>query len=166
MNQTSSITGSVTLDHRLRQLAEQLFDQANHALRELDVDAELDHRWEPVYRALLENGPSTQEELGTAVAMDQPTLLHILRPMSEAGLVEVNRNRLEGNVRQLQLTQRAIDMAETLIPFWDRLCDVQRQLFRAAQCEVTTILDRVERGLAGESLKERLAREQAGVSSA
>ena len=166
MDSTSGIIGSVSLDHRLRQLAELLSDQANLALRSLDVDADFDHRWEPVFRALSHNGPTTQDALAILVSMDHPALLHILRPMTEAGLVEVNRNRLEGHVRQLQLTRKAETMADTLIAFWDRLGEVQRQLFRTAQCEITTILERVEQALAGDSLKDRLEREQADVSTA
>ena len=156
MDHTSTTTGSLTLDHRLRRLADTLHDQANATMRELGLD--FDHGWTPVYRALHENGPATLDELATFLDWDHPTLLHITRPMSEAGLLQVNRNRLEGHTRQWELTDKAVAMAADLQAFWSQLDETQQHLFRAAQCEIKSLLERVERGLVGEPVRERILR--------
>ncbi|MDJ0837502.1 MAG: MarR family winged helix-turn-helix transcriptional regulator [Acidobacteriota bacterium] len=142
------------IDQRIMRLGDKLHQHADHVFRELGL--EFHSRWSPVFRLLKEQGPCTLAELAETLGHNHPEILHITRPMSEAGLIEIHKDRLEGNTRMMKLTHKARTMVPLLTRVWERLDEVYVGLFRNAQCEITSVLDRVEGAMNHAGISKRV----------
>ena len=146
--------GALAIEQRILKLGDTLHHQANAVFRELGL--EFDSRWSSVFRLLHKEGPCTSSDLADALGHNHHEILHITRPMIEIGLIEVHKDRLEGNTRLMKLSVKALSLLPELSQVWERLDMVYVNLFRSAQCEITSVLDRVERAMGNANISERV----------
>lgn len=145
---------SLAVATRMQRLAESMLDQMDDVYREIGLNFQ--SRWMPIYQILLDERALTISDLAAHLEMTHAELLHFTRPMSEAGLLEIHKDRLEGNLRMFKLTPRALEIKVHLEQVQVRFEEAEIGLFRAAQCEIGQILDRIERAVAGGDLTSRI----------
>ena len=145
---------TLAIDQRLMKLGDALHQHADSVFRELGL--EFESRWSPIFRLLHRNGPCSLADMAEALGQNHPEILHTTRPMTEAGLIIIHKDRLEGNTRLMKLSQKAQNMLPLLSQVWARLDEVYVNLFRTAQCEITSVLDRVERAMGNAAISQRV----------
>ena len=152
---------------RLKRIADILLDEMDTVLRDLGIGFE--SRWRPIYQLLTEKGPLTIAEIADSLQQSHPSILHITRPMGEAGLIEIHRDRLEGNRRVMKLTYKAESIREQLEEIWERMDEAQASAFRGGQTDIQPFLERLENHLINGNFARRILESvqlQAEASSA
>jgi len=157
--------GGLGLELRFKRLTKALREEADRVYRHYGFDFQ--EKWCPVFLLLRKQGPLAITEISRKLGSSHASVLKITRPMNEAGLLVIHKDRLDGRKRLLKLTLKAEKLAPQLEELCQRLNDAQLALFRVAQCDVMPILDRVEAALEREDLSQRaIAGPESSVSSA
>ena len=142
--------GPIVLDHRFRRMTEALLRTAEeiYEARRLPFRG----RWASTYQLLHSEGPLAVGQIADRLRLTHPGVIGISDEMIAADVVAAVRDPADARRRMLDLTPRGKRMSAELFAIWKELGEAQRRRFAAAGCDIMTVMEHVEDGMAERSL--------------
>ncbi|WP_422359454.1 bifunctional helix-turn-helix transcriptional regulator/GNAT family N-acetyltransferase [Reichenbachiella sp.] len=124
--------GVMALGSRLRALSETVTKDAQHIYTMYGV--ELKPKWFPVFYVLSQqNREKTITSIAKEIGHSHPSVIKIVREMSQAGLVLERKDKLDGRINNILLTKKGIKTSKKI---QDQYVDVENAIERTL--ELTT----------------------------
>lgn len=146
--------GSLTLPSRLKRLGERLAQEVATSYREHGFPFE--SRWFPVFHQLGAGGPSTATELASRIGCTHTAVILFGNEMLRAGLVQVGPAAPDRRKRVLELSAEGRALFRRLLHLWGDFRKATDQMLAEAGGDLAGALDRMERALDRQPLRERL----------
>jgi DNA-binding MarR family transcriptional regulator len=147
---------------RLRRLSERLDREVQDIYREAGEGFE--PRWFAVVAALRE-GPATVGELAGRIGVTHAAISQVRGALAERGLVRALTDPDDQRRQHLELTDRGRETARRLEPLWAAIRAATRELLAQSAPDLIADLERLERALAEQGLKNRVL-ERLGAAGA
>lgn len=161
-----SVAGQMALGSRLRRLADMFTSDAEQIYRLYGV--EINPRWFPVFYMLTLKESASVSELADDICQTHAAVSQVVRDMVKDGIVEAYKCAEDGRVSKVSLTTKGHDIAARLVPQCEDVNTAISEIFNAANSNLWSELDALEKELARTSLFQRVgnvrkAREKAHI---
>lgn len=146
--------GLLALGSRLRRLSDRIMASGADVYRASDVDFE--PRWFPVYRLLVDQGPTTVGDCARALGLTHSAVSQTARAMTKAGVVQSRRDSTDERRRLLELSEKGAALLPRLHALWADIEAAARDAAAYSGVDVLAALEGMEQALAVQSLSERV----------
>jgi DNA-binding MarR family transcriptional regulator len=137
--------GALTLAHRFYRMMNRLLEAHETVYASLDLPIKA--RWISTLLMLHEHGPLGVTDIAERLVLTHPAVNQLAQDIAAAGLITDAKDKDDGRRRLLRLTPKAGELMPTLKRVWAELDKAQRAVFKAADCDILTVLDAVEERL-------------------
>ena len=157
--------GMLAFASRLRRLSERLYHSGELIYESAGLD--FHPRWFMIVSRLNDAGgealPITTiaEDLGVT----HPAIINLVRDMENRGIVTSVKDKTDARKRGIRLTTKGKRLVSELEPVWRAFIVATQELFEELDCDLITIIDRIETTLRKEDFAHRVMRHMEGVSA-
>lgn len=146
--------GELALVSRLRRLSDALWEETAAIYRELGFDFQ--PRWFAVFSAIGRDHRPSISEIARMVGLTTQGVGKIADELLDAGLIRQVSDPKDSRVRRVALSRRGRSTLDQLLPVWQGIRAVARELMVEAGVNLVEDLDRLEAALGEKSLGRRL----------
>ena len=145
--------GALALGSRLRRLSDRLMQDGNRIYKNSGLDFE--PKWFPVYRLLLDHGPSAVTEIAKVLRITHPSVNQIAKEMIAAGLLATYKDTQDKRRRVLALTSQAKSRVTEMKAVWQDVEAALQGIIDATDVDFLAYLETMERALDKQSFLSR-----------
>jgi DNA-binding MarR family transcriptional regulator/GNAT superfamily N-acetyltransferase len=146
----------MALGSRLRRLADTVTSDAQKLYQLYGV--EIDARWFPVFYMLTHKKSAAITELAEDIGQTHPAVSQVVREMTKAKIVVVQKCPDDARVNRVSLTPRGQSIAKRITPQCADIKTAVNEIFEAAGSDLWAELDALEYELTEKSLFERVCK--------
>ena len=146
-----------------------LYDHLQKDIKEAyDIyELEFDPRWFPVIYSLIENGSQSVTQLATAIGMQHPNVIQLLKELEKKGWIDSEISDKDKRVRLMSISKETKAKADDLKMIWSDMRRVMDQIISEGQVDFWSGILEFEASIAKKTFKERIMeiKQQNGTSS-
>jgi len=139
---------------RLKRLSERLMKDVSRLYHEFEVDFEA--RWFTVLYTLNRKSPIKVTSLAHYLDLTHTAINQITTEMLKKGLIHSNKGKQDERQRLLSISPKGKEIATSLIPVWDEISLVTKELIDNTGCDILTSIGKIEDQLDKQNMYERV----------
>lgn len=149
-----SLAGQMALGSRLRQVADMFTSDAEQIYQLYGVG--INPRWFPVFYMLTIKQSPSISELARDIGQTHAAVSQVVRDMVKDGIVDAYKDAEDARVSKVSLTVKGKEIAARLAPQCEDVNTAISEIFNAANSNLWSELDALEKELAKTSLVQRV----------
>lgn len=146
--------GIIGLGSRLRRLAETITGDSTEVYKLQGLKFE--PKWWPVFYVLYKDGPCSVKEIAEKIGHSHPSVSQITKGMIKKGIVKAEKDKTDGRITLLSLTQKGLDLVPDLEELYVDVRKAVDDLLQETYHDIWKALQDLEYALANKDLLTRV----------